>query len=340
MSDHPDNGDSDDAGTVTWRELRAEAEARLTAAGLLSPAADARRIVEEASGAEGAELALVLSDRATIRGVARFDDMVARRAAGEPLQYVLGRWGFRHLDLMVDRRVLIPRPETESVVEVALAELDRMGGRERATTVVDLGTGSGAIALAIATERVRTTVWATDLSDDALAVARANLAGIGRAAARVRMERGSWFQALPDELRGGIDLVVSNPPYVPDALDLPAEVGEWEPVHALRSGPDGTDDLRRLIAETPTWLDVHGALVCELSPEQGDTMAAVATQHFAEVELADDLTGRIRTLVARTPHRGGATPWVRWGRPGSWRGPPDRRAPRTPRVPRPGRPRR
>ena len=91
--------------------------------------------------------------------------------------YVLGRWGFRRLDLMVDRRVLVPRPETEQVVEVALAELDRLGGREVGTLVADLGCGSGAIGLSVATERVRSTVWMTDVSDDALAVARANTAG-------------------------------------------------------------------------------------------------------------------------------------------------------------------
>ena len=113
--------------------------------------------------------------------------MLRRRIAGEPIQYVLGHWAFRGLDLMVDGRVLIPRPETETVVEVALRELDRLGGRDRPTTVVDLGTGSGAIALAVATERVRTRVWATDSSDEALQVARANLAGIGRSAARVQV---------------------------------------------------------------------------------------------------------------------------------------------------------
>ena len=144
----------------------------------------------------------MLDDPLTEGAMARYDDMVARRAAGEPLQYVLGHWGFRHLDLMVNRRVLIPRPETEQVVEVALAELDRLGGRDVPTTVVDLGTGSGAIALAVATERVRTTVWATDASEAALAVARANLAGVGRAGARVTMVAGDWFGALPAELRG------------------------------------------------------------------------------------------------------------------------------------------
>lgn len=281
--------------------MRARAEARFRAAGLASPAADARRIVEEVSGAEGAQRAVVLSERVTVGGVARFDDMVARRSAGEPLQYVLGRWGFRHLDLIVDRRVLIPRPETEFVVGVALTELDRLGGRERRSTVVDLGTGSGAIALSIATERVRTTVWATDVSGEALAVARANLAGVGRAGARVRVERGAWFDALPDELRGHVDLVVSNPPYVPDGTVLADEVADWEPMTALRSGPDGTDDLRHLIGEAPDWLGPLGVLVCELSPEQGDRMAGAARERFAHVELAADLNGRVRALVARGP---------------------------------------
>jgi len=290
-------------GTISWRELQSEAVARLRAGGVASAEVDARRIVEEASGAEGAELALVLSDPASTRGVARLDDMVSRRCAGEPLQYVLGRWSFRHLDLMVDRRVLIPRPETETVVEVALRELDRMGGRERSSTVVDLGTGSGAIALSMATERVRTSVWATDAGEDALVVARANLVGIGRAAARVRVAAGSWFSALPPELRGRVDLVVSNPPYVADDAELPPDVEEWEPVTALRSGPDGTDDLRLIIDDAPEWLVDGGTLVLELSPEQGDAMAAVARERFAEVELASDLTGRVRALVARTPRR-------------------------------------
>jgi len=290
-------------GTISWRELQSEAVARLRAGGVASAEVDARRIVEEASGAEGAELALVLSDPASTRGVARLDDMVSRRCAGEPLQYVLGRWSFRHLDLMVDRRVLIPRPETETVVEVALRELDRMGGRERSSTVVDLGTGSGAIALSMATERVRTSVWATDAGEDALVVARANLVGIGRAAARVRVAAGSWFSALPPELRGRVDLVVSNPPYVADDAELPPDVEEWEPVTALRSGPDGTDDLRLIIDDAPEWLVDGGTLVLELSPEQGDAMAAVARERFAEVELASDLTGRVRALVARIPRR-------------------------------------
>lgn len=305
-SSTPPGGDdgSGPAGTVRWRELLDEATVRLR--GRLgcpdaSPESDARRIVEEASGVPPSELALVLDDPVTTGAMARFERMLARRVTGEPLQYVLGHWGFRQLDLMVDSRVLIPRPETESVVDVCLAELDRLGGRDLPTTVVDLGTGSGAIALAVATERVRTTVWATDESEDALGVARANLAGVGRAAARVRMVAGDWYTALPTDLAGSVQVLVSNPPYVAETAELPAEVADWEPSGALRSGPDGLDDLRRIIAGAPGWLEADGALVCEISPEQAGTVAELASRRFGEVRVEEDLTGRSRALVARRP---------------------------------------
>ncbi len=286
---------------ITWRELLAEATDRLRAQGGRD---DARRIVEEASGASAVELALVLDDPVTEGGMARYDDMVGRREAGEPLQYVLGHWGFRSLDLMVDSRVLIPRPETEQVVEEALGELDRLGGRDVATNVVDLGTGSGAIALAIATERVRTSVWATDASDDAIAVARANLVGCGRAAARVTLSVGNWFDALPVELRGNCQLIVSNPPYVAADSDLPAEVAGWEPTSALLAGPDGLDDLRVIIAGAPDWLEPQGVLVCELSPEQAAGAESLAGDCFADVRTEPDLAGKLRVLVAQRPLAG------------------------------------
>lgn len=291
-------------GTVSWRELLREADARLRTAGIEHPASDARRLVEQAAGVSPSDLLLVLDELVTERGMARFDDMVLRRSQGEPLQYVLGEWSFRTLDLMVDPRVLIPRPETESVVEVALAELDRVGGRELATTVVDLGTGSGAIGLSIAAERVRSTVWLTDVSEDALVVARANIAGLGRAGARVHSASGVWFEALPSELLGAVDLLVSNPPYVAASAELPVDVRDWEPSLALWSGPDGTDDLRRLVVGAGEWLVDDGVLVCELSPEQGPAMVALALEHFDEARTEVDLTGRVRTLVARGPRRG------------------------------------
>jgi release factor glutamine methyltransferase len=288
--------DEDADGTVSWRELLAEATDRLRGPG---GAGDARRIVEEAAGVSAPELPLVLGDPVTEGGMARFEAMLARRAAGEPLQYVLGHWGFRSLDLMVDRRVLIPRPETEQVVEVALEELDRLGGREVPTTVVDLGTGSGAIALAIATERVRTRVWATDRSAGALEVARANLAGAGRAAARVSVVEGDWFDALPASLRGEVQLVVANPPYVAVGAMVDRQVRDWEPAGALFAGADGLDELRRILPRAGGWLEPEGALVCEISPEQAGAVEELAARRFAEVRVEPDLAGRPRTLVAR-----------------------------------------
>ncbi|CAN5725451.1 peptide chain release factor N(5)-glutamine methyltransferase [soil metagenome] len=300
----PDDADRDDAGsTVTWRELAGEAASTLAAAGCGSPEVDARWIAEQASGSEGAAFLLAREEPATARGVAAFDAMVARRAAGEPLQYVLGRWGFRDLDLFVDQRVLIPRPETETVVDHALAELDRAtadwatAGRE--ATVIDLGTGSGAIALAVATERVRSRVWAVDASPGAVAVARANLTGVGRAAARVRIVEGSWFAPLPERLRGVVDLVVANPPYVASSDKLPAVVADWEPMGALVAGPRGLEAFELIVAEAPGWLAPGGALVVEIGATQGAGAAKLARQAgFTRVEVHADLAGRPRTLVA------------------------------------------
>ncbi|NLA37513.1 MAG: peptide chain release factor N(5)-glutamine methyltransferase [Actinobacteria bacterium] len=303
---------SDEAaeGTISWRELLDEATARLRRVGFDTAEHDARRIVEEASGFEGARLMISLGELVTERSMARYDDMIARREASEPLQYVLGRWGFRTLDLAVDRRVLIPRPETEMVVEVALGEIDRIAaGRTdpRAPVVVaDLGTGSGAIALSVASERIHTVVWACDASADAVAAARANLAGIGRAAARVTIVEGSWFDAFDavaasgESLRGAFDVVITNPPYVPTTDELPASVRDWEPASALFAGEDGLDDLRVIIAAAPGWLRSAGALVMELDPRQIDAASQLLrAAGFAEVEVHRDLVGRDRILLGR-----------------------------------------
>lgn len=275
--------------TVTWRKLYEEASARL------GSEVDARRIVERASGNP---FHTGLDESVSVRALAFFDGMVERRAAGEPLQYVLGVWGFRLLDLYVDRRVLIPRPETEVVVEVGLAELRRLGARQ--PVVVDLGTGSGAIALSFAKEAAGVEVWATDRSADALAVARANLAGLGRAAAKVRLEQGWWYEALPAFMRGRVDLIVSNPPYVAESDDLPAEVADWEPESALLAGPTGMEQIAEVVKEAPVWLDRPGALVVEIAPHQGDDAVQLAYDSgFTEAVVQPDLTGRVRVLVGR-----------------------------------------
>jgi release factor glutamine methyltransferase len=284
-------------GTTSWSTLLAEAEKRVGAA-------EARWIVEEVTGADPGGLHAVLGQSATERGVARFDALVERRAGGEPLQYVLGRWGFRTLDLMVDRRVLIPRPETEIVAGSAIDEVDlRSGQRGAEVLVADLGTGSGAIGLAIATECGRSRVMATDASADALAVARANLAGIGRAATRVSLHEGDWFSALPVVVRGTLDVVVSNPPYVTDDEALPTVVGDWEPISALRAGPDGLADLRVIVDEAPRWLHPEGTLVLEMAPDQILVVADWCRGAGFEPEVKQDLAGRDRVIIAR---RGGA----------------------------------
>ena len=296
--------------TEVWRALLDDARRRLRSE------VDARRIIERASGREGAELALVLDEPAPGPAAGHARDMVARRAAGEPLQYVVGRWGFRGLDLYVDRRVLIPRPETEVVVDVALSffvGLPRVGratstmngvggqGRAGAPVAVDLGTGSGAIALALAVELPTAEVWGTDRSEDALAVARANLAGIGRAASRVRLVAGEWFDALPAGLRGGVDLVVANPPYVAEGEALPAEVADWEPPAALFAGPTGLEAIALIVEEAPAWLTpATGVLVCEIAPHQSGAVLDVAhAAGFTAADVRPDLAGRARVLVAR-----------------------------------------
>ena len=166
--------------------------------------------------------------------------------------------------------MLIPRPETELVAETAIA-LARACGSP--VTVADLGTGSGAIGLALADElpHAGTTVWITDVDADALDVARANLAGLGRAAVNVRVAQGSWFEALPGDAR--FDVIVANPPYIADGSSLIEDsVREWEPHLALFGGFDGLDDIRHLVSGAPTHLVPGGWLVLEIGADQGSAV--------------------------------------------------------------------
>jgi release factor glutamine methyltransferase len=295
-------GESDGAALVddggqTWRELLNDATA------LLGSVIDARRLAEQASGMELAELLTNLNLPVPARAGRSLAAMVARRVAGEPLQYALGRWGFRSLDLMVDHRVLIPRPETEQVAGAAIAEARRMAAanRDRRLVLADLGTGSGAIALSLAAEVPGAGVWATDASRAALEVASANLTGLGTfAATRVRLAHGSWYEALPPDLLGSLDLIVSNPPYIALDEQLPPEVATYEPVEALRSGPSGLECLTEVVSGAPPWLAPRGVLVVELAPHQADSVSDMARQAgFTDVEVRPDLAGRQRMVVAR-----------------------------------------
>lgn len=290
-------------GTVTWAALLVETVDRLRDGGIEGAEREGRWLAEEASGLEGAEWVLGCDDPATQRTVAHLDAMVDRRLAGEPIQYVLGHWSFRRLDLLCDRRALIPRPETEQVVDAALDELDRIRRArtdDHRPTVVDLGTGTGAIALSVAAERNGTDVWAVDASADALAVARANVGGLGMAGARVRLVAGSWFDPLPEALAGTIDLVVTNPPYIADDEALDASVDDWEPTSALRSGPRGLECYEQILAAAPRWLAPDGVLVAEIGATQGPAVAELArAAGFAEVVIRPDHAGHDRIVVAR-----------------------------------------
>ncbi len=302
---------------VYWSSFFDEAQRELACVAEVEvPAVDARRIVEAASGTDAAHFESVLSQPVTKLAAARFHDMLQRRCAGEPLQYVVGSWGFRTLDLMVDQRVLIPRPETEVVAGIAIAEVQRRArtrtrqrrhGRSGETVgeiseivVVDLGTGTGAIALSVAVECPGVRVHATDVSTQALAVARANLAGLGRAAARVSLHEGDWYDALPNDLRNSVDVVVSNPPYIGTGEVLPAVVADWEPPVALWAGPRGDEAVRRVICGSMEWLKADGVVIVEVASHRARQCAVIATEAgLSDVYIELDLAGRERVVLGR-----------------------------------------
>jgi release factor glutamine methyltransferase len=260
---------------TTVRDALDSALIALTAAGCETPRLDAEVLLAAALGVDRAAL---IAD--PDRGVEPepFREFVRRRARREPVAYILGRKGFRRLELEVDRRVLIPRPETEHVVEAAL-ELPR-GAR-----VVDVGTGSGAIALALADERPDLRVVATESSPDALAVARANGARLGLEVA--------WLAGdLLEPVGGPVHAVVSNPPYVRDGERLAPELA-YEPPRALFAGADGLDVLRRLAAAVG---DVP-LVALEVGLGQAADVAALLSEH--EIEVVRDLAGIERVVVGR-----------------------------------------
>jgi release factor glutamine methyltransferase len=256
----------------------------LTAAGCESPRLDAELLL---AAAMGVDRAVVVSDPG--RGIEpdaarRFMEYAARRREREPVAYILGTKGFRSIELAVDPRALIPRPETEHVVE---AVLDLPQGAR----VCDIGTGSGAIALALKSERPDLEVVATDSSDDALQVAHANAQRLGL---DVELHHGD----LLADVDGRLDAIVSNPPYVEDGAQLEPEIVRYEPALALRAGPDGLDVIRRLLPAAGATAAHTVAL--EIGAGQEAAVGALMREAgFAEVAVVPDLAGIARVLVGR-----------------------------------------
>lgn len=283
---------------VTWRDVLADAAVRL------SDPNEARWLCEHASGLDGSQFIEELDETPTTAMMAALDAMLVRRLNGEPLQYVMARWAFRHLDLFVDRRVLIPRPETELIVDLVLSVLKTI---DRPARVVDLGTGSGAIGLAIAAESHprEVEVWLTDLSNDALDVARANVATLGRLGSRVKIANGSWWSALPSEIAGLIDVAVCNPPYIAVGdPEVAKDVVDWEPHSALFSDDDGLADIRAVLADAKRWLRVGGSLLFEIGYRQSAAVTEdMAAAGFVEVITHRDLAGRDRFVVGKLSSR-------------------------------------
>lgn len=224
---------------------------------------------------------------------ARLDLLVERRLAGEPLQYLEGSIPFGPVELKVDRRALIPRPETEQLWELAAGLLGEAGP---GTPLVDVGTGSGALALALKHAFPTAPVYGIDRSVAALDLARENAAANGL---EVAFLEGDLLGPLPRALRGRVEMVVANPPYLSEAewAALPDEIRLHEPWEALVAGPEGTEVLARLAADAYWWLGVGGWLVCEIGETQGE--AALGLYGMYEREVRADLAGRPRFLVAR-----------------------------------------
>ena len=260
------------------RELRDWATRELAAAGCVSAQAEADWLLEEAA------------DEAALRA------MVTSRAAGEPLQYVIGWAPFGRLRLRVGPGVFVPRPETEGLADRAATRLRAAGP---SPVAVDVCAGSGAIACFLAAEVPGARVLATELDPGALAWARGNTERYG-----VELLAGDLDAPLPPELAGRVDVLCANVPYVPTGAiaTLPTDVRDHEPRLALDGGPDGLDVLRRLAPRAEHWLAPGGALLCEIGEDQAEAAAALlAAAGLAEVAVHPDLVGRDRVLEGTRP---------------------------------------
>jgi release factor glutamine methyltransferase len=252
------------------------------------PAHERRRLLSLVTGEPLAETyeGMLLTDRQR----RRYDTYLQRRLDGEPLQYLEGTVEFGPLTVAVDRRALIPRPETEYLWELVVGEV----GSGSPSVVVDLCTGSGVLALALKHSFPDAWVVGTDLSTEAIRLAEENG---HRTGLDVTWWEGDLFDALPAHFASRVDLLVANPPYVADGAYLPMEVRDHEPVTALYAGPDGTEVLARIASGAGDWLAPGGVVACEIGADQGRAAADLFSRYGARV--VPDLTGRDRFVIGR-----------------------------------------
>jgi release factor glutamine methyltransferase len=281
---------------VTIGEALAAARRRLKEAGIEDSDLEAEVLLRHALGVDRARLFACLQEPLPDDAQKRFEAYVGRRLKHEPTAYITGRREFFGLELEVTPAVLIPRPETEILVEAAI-EVARPRGRiRRGAVMADVGTGSGAIAIALATSVPRSDVYAIDMSPEAIAIAERNVERHG-VSDRVMVLRGDLLSPLPEF----VDVVIANLPYVPsaDIQSLAPEVRDHEPRRALDGGPDGLDLIRRLVAEAPRYLRPNGCVCLEFGDGQAEAVVRLSREAFPgmRVQLRKDLAGRERVVV-------------------------------------------
>lgn len=287
-------------GEWTVRRILREAAAYLRRSGVERASFEAAELLAHALGTERLRLYLEPERVLTPREQEDFRGLLLRRRAGVPLQYLLGEAEFMGLSLRVDGRALIPRPETEELVELVLKEIETgLPAQARGELeILELGTGSGAIALALAKALPRSRITATDISPQALELARENAVRHGLEG-QISFIESDWFSAIS----GKFDLIVANPPYVgrAEAAGLPREVRDHEPRQAWDGGEEGLESLKELIVQAPAYLKPRGRLYLEIGAGQGARVRALAllTSDYEEIEVLRDLSGRERFLRLR-----------------------------------------
>lgn len=285
------------AETKTVGEVLRAARQRLAAI-CEDPSQEVRILAEWALGMSRLDMVTREREPVDLARLAGFEAAIARRIHGEPVYRIIGARPFRSLHLSLSKDTLDPRPDTETLVDLVLSLIAESGGHERKLSILDLGTGTGAIGLALLGELPHATAVLTDISADALATAEAN-AKANRLHARTRFQCSNWFAAVS----GRFDVIVSNPPYIPSHVipTLDMEVRDHDPVAALDGGADGLDPYRAISAGAAHHLEPFGIIAVEIGHDQAAPVVAIfGAAGFRFVQLRKDLGGRDRALAFRT----------------------------------------